>query len=763
MGAGGATNWIWTTDWNLQDRATPRLICFRRTADFPRKAERMRLRVSADTRYKLYINGAFVQDGPSKGDRSLWYADSLDAAPYLRQGENVFSVEVLRYPVEGTAGNHSMFRTEHPGLYVEGSVCFDDGTSETFITDETWRCHVNRITELYAEETRFAPLMIHEHAAGDPNAFRWKEPEFDDNAWPFARAYRTGELPAAISPAGLSPRAVPLPYRTPRAFVSVRGEDWSAFLRNGTPITVPPHSERVAAFDAGEEMNGFLSLSLCGGGGADIELLESECYTIPTDAGNVKGNRLDAERGILEGYADTYGVLGAGTPDAPEIYEPYFYRTFRFARLRVRTAAEPLTVLRFSYEETGYPLNVGTEVATSDKSLSDIWNISLRTLKRCMRETYMDCPFYERLQYVMDTRSQILYTYAVSADDRLARQAIDDFSRSQRPDGLLNASYPNMNPNVIPGFSVYYILMVHDHMMWFGDKSLVRRALPTVDRILNFFDSHLTAAGLVDRVGGVNGKAAFWSFIDWAAPWMDTEGMPPAGLSEPITMESLLYLMGLQKAAELADYVSRRDTAEEYRVRAGALRQAILQNCVNASGMITDAPGVAQISQHCQVFGVLTGVLTQEEGRRNLLETLERPEQYAQCTVAMRFYLFRALERTGLYSYTDRCWDVWRKMVDNGCTTCVEAENYARSECHAWGALALYELPCVTLGVRPIAPGYGKIEIRPVPGYLDSASGVVRTPRGEIRVSWTKAPDGLKLSYSCPDELRPLIIISESE
>ena len=66
------------------------------------------------------------------------------------------------------------------------------------------------------------------------------------------------------------------------------------------------------------------------------------------------------------------------------------------------------------------------------------------------------------IRITADTRSQILYTYAVSADDRLARKAIDDFRRSQREDGLLNASYPNRNENVIPGFSIYYILMIHD-------------------------------------------------------------------------------------------------------------------------------------------------------------------------------------------------------------------------------------------------------------------------------------------------------------
>lgn len=73
---------------------------------------------------------------------------------------------------------------------------------------------------------------------------------------------------------------------------------------------------------------------------------------------------------------------------------------------------------------------------------------------------------------------------AISADDRLARQAMEAFRRSQRPDGLINADAPTVKSNVIPAFSIYYLLMAHDHMMYFGDKALVKRHLPAIDGIL---------------------------------------------------------------------------------------------------------------------------------------------------------------------------------------------------------------------------------------------------------------------------------------
>ena len=272
----------------------------------------------------------------------------------------------------------------------------------------------------------------------------------------------------------------------------------------------------------------------------------------------LKGDRTDYRNGSLSGTSDIYVPSGCGTRENPEIYTPYLFRTFRYIQLRVETADEPLTLLDFRYRATGYPLEVKTSFAASDPTLAPIWDISVRTLRRCMHETYMDCPFYEQLQYAMDGRSEILFTYALSGDDRLARQAMEAFRRSQRPDGLVNCDAPTIGSNVIPGFSIYYLLMVHDHMMYFGDKALVKTHLPAIDRILGFFDEHLTDQGLVGKVGGILMRDKYWSFIDWAGKW--ETGVPGATGqgSGSIIMESLLYLYGLQHAAGLAGYVGRK-------------------------------------------------------------------------------------------------------------------------------------------------------------------------------------------------------------
>lgn len=760
------SEWMWSPDWNAEDKDNARIVLFRKSFDFTKAPLNAKINISADSRYKLYVNGNLVEVGPSKGDNQIWFYDTVNILPYLQSGTNIIGIIVLRYPEDKAKGNHSTFRTSSPGLYIKGSCTDNAGNEYSLSADESWKCYVDKQFKIVQEEMLFAPLLIHEDVSGNAETFGWLEDDFDVGTWSNALPYVRVQIHGAVSPGNLQPRTIPFMYRKQKQFKSITDikksvydeAAWIDMLKKNSSITIPQKTEEIIEIDAGEEMTGYLKLAMSGGANADISILQSEAYVLDETIGPahvpLKTDRTDYINGHLDGYTDVYHVLGKGTENRTEIYEPFWYRTFRFIQLKIVTNDEPLTIHSFDYEETGYPLEVKTSVSTSDKTMSDIWDISERTLRRCMHETYEDCPFYEQLQYAMDSRQQILYTYAVSADDRLARKCMDDFRRSQRYDGLTNCCYPNCNPNIIPGFSIYYILMVYDHMMYFGDKSLVKYHMPAIEGILDFFDRNLSCEGYVRKIGGLNMEAPFWSFIDWAEEWNPTTGVPPANLKGAITMESLLYIMGLQHAAKLAEYIDKGETAAEYTRRAEKVQKAILKYCVGENGLIQDGPGVDEYSQHCQVFAILTDTVDLETGKKNLLETVKNRKKYVQCTVAMRFYLFRALEKTDLYKYTDVYWEAWRNMVKNHATTCIESEAYARSECHAWGSLALYELPTAVLGVKPASPGYKSVRINPAMGYLTFAEGIVKTPRGNIKVSWKKSNDSIKIDYEIPENMK---------
>lgn len=750
-------NWAWISGWDIHDKEEPRIVYFRREFTLQDVPENLPVRVSADSRYKLYVNGRLAELGPCKGDGSVWYYDTVDLASYLIPGTNVLAAVVLRYPVETDKGSLSIFRTDTPGFYFRGEYPGEDGKTYSLSAGEGWSCRRAYSVKIVPENPVLTHLYFSEQAAGDPDLFGWEQSGYDDSAWQKAeplgwRLLRNFDS----SPSHLEPRPIPSMNKFPRRFTGVKKirrsslpkEDWEQMLAGKDKVVIPAHTREIIEIDAGELMTGFPRLSVSGGKDAQIRLLYAESYYLPEEDGKwVKGDRTDSEHGNLQGISDIYRVAGIGRSDRPEFYESFWFRTFRFIRLEIDTREEALSVENFFYRETGYPLEIKTWVKTSDETMEAIWDISQRTLRRCMQETYIDCPFYEQLQYVMDSRSQILYTYAVSADDRLARKCFADFRRSQRYDGMIACSYPNTVFSVIPGFSIYYILMLHDHMMYFGDKELIHFYMPAVDAVLEYFGQRLDSTGLVGRLGGILFREEMWSFIDWTAEWDATSGMPPAGLRGPLTMESLLYVLGLERAAEMADFVGREDTAGEYCRRAEQVRRAVRQCCKGSNGMIQDGPGVEEYSQHCQVFALLTDVVSVEQGKENLLKTMKYRTRYTQCSVAMSYYLFRALEKSGLYDYTDRCWDVWRDMIRDHLTTCVEEPVNQRSDCHAWGALALYELPSVVLGVRPVEPGFAEFEVKPVPGRFTWAEGQVVTPKGTVQVNWEKNGNSLDVSW----------------
>lgn len=701
-----ASNWIWTSDWEGKAYKEPLIVYFRKKF---KKAGK--IKISANCRYKLYINDVFVQEGPQKGTMESAYADPADVCAYMQEGENVAAVEVLYYPEKAECRNDSMYYSQFPCLYIA------DEENHELDGKYGWKyCYANHI-KIAGEPFEPAPIHESEYATGNSSLKGWRQEGFDDSCFIEAKPYTFFEANKPIAPYNLEDRTIPAMEHHGCRFtdvVCVRESvtltkealkaQWEKLLAGRNTLEIPAHTTQVVEITAGEEMCGYPRIKILGGVGAEIRFIYAESYGIPqedevTPMGvrhrpPIKADRTDYINGSLSGAEDFYTVSGYGTVEMPEIYEPYLFRTYRFIRIEITTKDEGMSVLSYDYLSTGYPLVVKNHPVSDNEEYNKIWDISLRTLKRCMHETYVDCPYYEQLQYAMDSRAEILFTYEVAEDDRLARQCMEAFRKTQRSDGMIQASAPAQGVNVIPGFSMFYIMMVHDHMKYFGDKELVKRHFSCIDGILRYFEEHLTEKGLVGSVGGVLFQHKYWSFIDWCSEWNETIGVPKAGLmgDKSITMESLLYLYGLKKAAELAEFIGRAGVAEEYNKRAECVAEAVRKYCIDENGMVQDGPGISLYSTHCQVWAILGDLVTPEQGKKNLRATY-RVEGIPQCSVSMSFYLFLACEKLGILEEMDSMWEPWREMLHNQLTTCVENFTDQRSDCHAWGAIMLYALP----------------------------------------------------------------------
>ena len=91
---------VWTAHWVTDDPAAPQAFgvrYFRKTFDLTQKPERFIVHVSADARYRLFVNGQSVCFGPQRSDKLVWRFESVDLSPWLRVGRNVVAAEVVSY------------------------------------------------------------------------------------------------------------------------------------------------------------------------------------------------------------------------------------------------------------------------------------------------------------------------------------------------------------------------------------------------------------------------------------------------------------------------------------------------------------------------------------------------------------------------------------------------------------------------------------------------------------------------------------------
>ncbi|OJJ67842.1 hypothetical protein ASPBRDRAFT_47343 [Aspergillus brasiliensis CBS 101740] len=746
-----AAPWIWLPRYLEEDNRPGRFFLFRKTFQWhpSDQSQTLPIHVSADSRYRLFINGHRVSWGPCKSYPGKWYYETVDIRPYLRDGENVISARVLRYSTL-VPGSSSIVSMPLPGFML-----YSPHAELAISTDPSWTCLEQRSVKIIPQTEwnyLLGPpfLSNNERVEEDPSLTGWQLPGYDDAAWDQAVVQSNAvKMLPMMSPWKLTPRPIPELPEVPGRFdgiVKATGpvstDQWNALIReDNKPVVIPADTRVTVDLSVDALMTAFVNFTFSGGAGAQVSILYSECYekdlgveTAPFPMPRTKSNRSDAS-GRLYGVKDFYTVTSG---QDVHVYEPFWFRCFRYVQVEITTDASPLTLTSISLRETSYPLEITTKV-DAGAELNQIWEISLRTLQNCRHETYEDCPFYEQNQFASDSRLQLLFTYQLSPDDRLARKTIEEFHASRTPDGLIVAQYPTgFASKQIPQFSLYWILMIHDHMMYFADRALVRRYLSTVDSIIQHMEDRIDDRGLVGQF-----DPGTWPFVDWVQDWfvpgqIFKSCMPPAyHIAGAATVNSLVYAYALLHAAELCEFVGRISTAEEYRTRVRTIQRAVNELCTSTSQeLYLDGPGVEQYSQHTQVFAILSETVTGDAAKQLLRRTMS-DSSLAQCSYAMKFYAFRAAEKAGIYDELfGSMLDPWRSMIANNMTTWAEDAVNARSDCHGWSASPVNEIVTQLFGVKPAEPGFQRVRIEPRRGLVAVAEGVLYTPRGNIRVQW---------------------------
>ncbi|MGH2564531.1 MAG: alpha-rhamnosidase, partial [Ginsengibacter sp.] len=336
-----------------------------------------------------------------------------------------------------------------------------------------------------------------------------------------------------------------------------------------------------------------------------------------------------------------------------------------------------------------------------------------RTARLDAVETYMDCPYYEQLQYVGDTRIQAMVSLYNSGDDRLMRNAITQIDYSRMAEGITLSRYPTANAQEIPPFSLWWIGMLNDYWMYRDDPNFVKQFLPGERHVLQFFNKYQQSDGSLKN-------APYWEFTDWAEGKGWESGMPPFGSDGSSAALDLQLLWAYQIAARLEDSLGMKAFANEYAKRAALLTETIKRKYWdNKKHLFADTKEKEYFSQHTNTLAILTNVI-QGEKAKQLAEKMISDTSLTQATIYFQYYLNQALRKTGFGNlYLDRL-QIWKDNLANGLTTWAEISdiNAARSDCHAWGASPNIEFFRIVLGIDTDAPGFNKIRIEPHLGNL---------------------------------------------
>jgi hypothetical protein len=732
---------------------------FRRTLQVKTVPDSFRVHVSADSRYVLWVNGQCVGRGPLKGTPEHYFFETYELAPYLKTGPNVIAAIVHWF-----GANTPTCEVHGPraGFLLQGP----DGAEVD--TPGEWKVMVDRsITPDTAHYTynahRFLGYVEQVDAAAIPTG--WQEADYDDSDWEASVASDPADIDrthGVSPPRDMYPREIPALLEESSRFVrTIQNQREIPHLFGGEPQgwTVAPGEAGELILDAGAQTTGHPVFEMAGGAGRTVQVIYGECISHQEEKDGrrvwVKGIRDDFANGDVTGYRDTIALDGR-----PLSYEPFHWRTFWFIKIAVSAGQEPFTLRDASYRFTTYPQKLLATYESSDPDSERMFEISWRTLQLCSHETFEDCPYYEQLQYVGDTRLQALLSMALTGKTELTRRALRLFRDSMRPDGLVCSRVPSVHRQLIPHFALFWVLMVDDYWLWVGprEREFVSSMLPVVDGVLSFFRARLRSDGFV-------GPLPHWCMVDSAEGW--PAGEPPAVMEGGSTYMTSLFICALEAAIRLHTQAGVPADAKRWRPLADRLRRSVRGDAWSADeGLFLERPDRADdtLSQHSQMMAILAEAATPEQTSITLRRLTTDPSLH-RAKLMQSYYLARALEQAGAYDeFSTHVLEPWREMLAVNLSTWTEYWPPTRSDCHAWSAWIAFDFLTRVLGIRPGKPGFEEILIRPQTAGHRFARGSMPTPAGIISVDWTKHENGLvTLSAQTPQGVPVTVELSGCE
>lgn len=755
---------------------------FRRTFDVATDSgvpDRVPLRVSADSRYVLWVNGAEVGRGPIRSQPRRLRYDEYDIAGLLRPGPNVIAVLVTYY---GHANSYWQPAASSGVMGRDAQLVLEarlgQGGEDWLVTDANWR--VLRSTAWRGLESGKAldgvPIELLDARELDPE---WIEDGFDDSVWAEAALVKVShdgglaESRPPVDPYGaMLPRGIGmldgervLPVTTLMQRGEAAGQELPdhpaerliSQLRTagsatevGLPLTVTRNSKTatIVNVDFGRIVAGHVELDVDAPAGVRLDMWYQEAADYDPETGPVESAPRASASYTTRGREDRYKAVDVNG----------LRRIFLLIPPSTEGDADEITVRRIAVNEYHYPFAGGASFSSSDPELDRLYRAGVRTTELNSFDAFTDCPTREQRAWVGDGVVHQMVHLVANEDWRLARNYVT-LGASPRADGMLPMTVcgeiEHRGGYAIPDWSLHWIHGAYNLFRHDGDRAATLQLLPVIERVLRWYEPYIDEYGTLTDVPE-------WNLIDWASVFSSHRSSLITGL----------WARGLAEYAEMAEWLGNTASAawarthwerakvgfEEFwdaergsyvdHIIGGDRMQAMSQ----AAGAVAIVSGLAPEERWAGIADVITDparVVVRSwiggaDGGYDMAKIVEQSQgiyridwnaenEIVRAQPFFSYVVHDAVAHAGRAARLPDLLRSWSVFLHDGYDTFGECWGWG-TPVHAWSATPTKDLIWYVLGVTPAEPGYTSVRIAPNPGSIDRLSGSVPTPHGLVRV-----------------------------
>ena len=655
------------------------------------KANKSRIRISADSNYALYINGNFVESGQYADYPNYKVYDEIDITENTVPGLNHIAVIVWYYGVK--TFNYTIGK---PGLIFEveqnGKIVLSSDSdvlsrkSEMYISGKNQMITPQLGLNFHIDLKKSLEWMIGESVDGFENSVVCKNMPYEfikrpvkklciGNATPgklvgqgsFLYGDTTGDYGAKMQNAALSF------YRAEEIFNTKTNEyALKSKISEGLFFIVDLSEENTGYLDFDIEVKKDCEMEV----GWGEHLLDGRCRTKIGKRNFSVTFELKSGRNV---YMNPFRRFGCR-------YLQFFIHTDRvkIGHLGLRPVTYPLTVKEYK----------------SGNLLRDtIYRVCQNTLIQCMHEHYEDCTWREQSFYTLDSRNQMLCGYYAFNEYEFPKASLRLLSKSLKEDGLLTICCPTDEELKIISFSLFYIIQLSEYYLYSKDKDTVSFCFDTAKTIIDNFVERISDIGLVANFEGKN----YWNFYEWQ-PYLD--GSDNNSNDRYDTCLNALLSVTLERFCILCKAVGADDTLyiDKRNQLNGKIKTELFDNKTGLFKLYYKQSDNV-ISVLANAFGFLSGAITNEEAE-NVLELIRRNggnfdnALIIETSLSMDTFRYEALLKADKAKYKDVILSeidrVYLNMLRHGATSFWETKkgaadfHNAGSLCHGWSAMPIY-------------------------------------------------------------------------